>query len=45
MGLRVSLDTLSGVDWETVEEDLTQLGHHNCVAVAEHYNFSAPLIH
>ena len=44
MGLRASLDTLSGVDWETVEEDLTQFGHHNCVAVAEHYNFSAPLI-
>ena len=44
MGLRASLPTVSGIDWETVEENLTQFGHFNCVVVADHYNFTAPLI-
>jgi hypothetical protein len=44
MGLRESFDMVTGVDWEAVEEGLTRFGHHNCVAVAEHYDFGAPLI-
>jgi hypothetical protein len=44
MGLRESLQGIVGMNWEALEEDLLNLGHHNCVINVERYNFTEPLI-